>query len=213
MLKAFSLSSEAFNYILQQSNLVHYLLPLRNFLNWRTTISRKTDLYHSTMNLSLKITGNTIIEEDDFEPSEMDYLIEIVNLEDKSPLLLSLPFSIRYLVAAFLLVSMLIGSYFKFLLYRFIFVSSKLNNGSYFKMTPINSMILNSAIIHHLTHLPAGLSLVMIIGTDIVPEQILGSEYCKLIFVIGNELLHFSVYLISVFIHRSRIGISINSIY
>ena len=140
------------------------------------------------MNLSLKITSNTIFEEDDFKPSEMDYLIEIVNLEDKSPLILSLPFSIRYLVAAFLLVSMLIGSYFKFLLYRFIFVSSKLNNGSYFKMTPINSMILNSAIIHHLTHLPAGLSLVMIIGTDIVPEQILGSEYCKLIFVIGNEL-------------------------
>ena len=59
------------------------------------------------MNLSLKIMGSTISEEDALKPSEMDYLIEIVNQEDKSPLLLSLPFSIRYLVAAFLLVSML----------------------------------------------------------------------------------------------------------
>ena len=99
---------------------------------------------------------------------------------------LLLPYHVRVSITALLLISLSIGSYFKFILYRFIFVSSKLNNGSYFNMSPINSMILNSAVIHHLTHLSTGLLLAMSIGTDIVPEKVFGSGYCKLIFLIGN---------------------------
>ena len=121
-----------------------------------------------------------------YSPHMVNQLLSIVIVEETSPVLLSLTYSIRCLIATCLVLSLLVGSFFKFFLYRFIFLSSKLNNGSYSKMTPINSMILISAMTHHITHLISGVSLAMIIGTDIVPEQVFGSGYCKMIFMIGN---------------------------
>ena len=128
-----------------------------------------------------------------YSPYVVNQLLSIVAVEETSPVLLSLTYSIRCLIATCLLLSLLIGSFFKFFLYRFIFLSSKLNNGSYFKMTPINSLILISAIIHHLTHLISGVSLAMIIGTDILPEQVFGNGCCKMIFMIGNWLKNINI--------------------
>ena len=126
-----------------------------------------------------------------YSPHMVNQLLSIVTVEETSPVLLSLTYSIRCLIAICLVLSLLIGSFFKFFLYRFIFLSSKLNNGSYFKMTPINSMILISELIHHLTHLVSGVFLAMIIGTDIVLEQVFGSGFCKMIFMIGNVLKNY----------------------
>ena len=138
------------------------------------------------MNFSLPIALNTAHKYKNISSVPINNFLRILIVEDPSPALILLPYHVRVSITALLLISLSIGSYFKFILYRFIFVSSKLNNGSYFNMSPINSMILNSAVIHHLTHLSTGLLLAMSIGTDIVPEKVFGSGYCKLIFLIGN---------------------------
>ena len=98
-----------------------------------------------------------------YSPHMVNQLLSIVKVEETSPVLLSLTYSSRCFISTCLVLSLLIGSFFKFFLYRFIFLSSKLNNGSYSKMTPINSMILISAMTHHITHLISGVSLAMII--------------------------------------------------
>ena len=138
------------------------------------------------MNCSIRIKTFLYRGYGRYLPHLKNQLLSIVKVEETSPVLLSLTYSSRCFIATCLVLSLLIGSFFKFFLYRFIFLSSKLNNGSYFKMTPINSMILISAMIHHLTHLISGVSLAMIIGTDIIPKQVFGSGYCKMIFMIGN---------------------------
>ena len=138
------------------------------------------------MIVSLQIASNTIHPHSNISSVPVNPFLRVIDVEETSPVLILLSYPFRYSIAIVLLISLSVGSYFKFHLYRFIFVSSKLNNGSYFKISPINSMILNSAVIHHLTHLSTGLSLAMNIGTDIVPEKVFGSEYCKVIYLIGN---------------------------
>ena len=138
------------------------------------------------MIVSLQIASNTIHPYRNISSVPVNPFLRVIDVEEISPVLILLSYPVRCSIAIVLLISLSVGSYFKFHLYRFIFVSSKLNNGSYFNMSPINSMILNSAVIHHLTHLSTGLSLAMNIGTDIVPEKVFGSEYCNTIYLIGN---------------------------
>ena len=116
-------------------------------------------------------------------------ILHIKEINDTSPIVRLLPYYTRYCIAAFLIISFLIGSFYKFSLYKYILVSSKMNNGSYFKMTPINVMIFSSAIIHHTTHFYIGVYLAISIGTDVSFEELFGMQFCNATLFIGIELL------------------------
>ena len=122
-------------------------------------------------------------------PSIEDNVIHIHEIDDTFPELRSLRNLDRYSIATGIIVFLLIGSFFKCVLYRYILVSSKINNGSYLKMTPINSMIFISAFVHHLTHLFTGVNYSISIGSDLVLEDIFGTGYCNVMNFTGNNLL------------------------
>ena len=113
-------------------------------------------------------------------------ILDIFHIEACKHVLRSISSVSRSAVSVFLIVSLSVGTLFKFVLYRYVLKSSKLNNGSYFKMTPINSMIFTSALIHHLVHVYMGIILVLSIGMDVIFSDIFGHEFCYLTVYIGN---------------------------
>ena len=123
------------------------------------------------------------------EPSR-DVLLYIHEFEDSSPLLRRLSSPIRYTITAIIIISVLIGSSFEIILSRYILVSSKLINGSYLKMTPVNVLLLNSTIVHHVVLIYTALFLSLSIGTDIVLEEAFGGTYCIVTRYLGNNQLN-----------------------
>ena len=113
-------------------------------------------------------------------------ILDIFRIEASKHVLRSVSSVSRYAVSVCLIISLSVGTLFKFVLYRYVLKSSKLNNGSYFKMTPINSMIFTSALIHHLVHVYLGIVLVLSIGMDVIFADIFGQEFCYLTVFIGN---------------------------
>ena len=123
------------------------------------------------------------------EPSR-DVLLYIHEFEDSYPLLRQLSSPIRNTLTTIIIISVLVGSCSNVLLYRYILVSSKLINGSYFKMTPVNVLLLNSTIIHHVVLIYTAFFLSLSIGTDIVLEEAFGGTYCIVTRYLGNNQLN-----------------------
>ena len=141
------------------------------------------------MSFPLRIKSNfSLISEERVALFEGESMIRLIERLDVQPVLRLLPWSTRYSIATFLLLSLLIGSFFKMILYRYVLVSSKKNNGSYFNMTPINVMIFTSAIIHHITHLYAGIYYALSIGTNVVFSQLIGMKFCNATLFIGKRI-------------------------
>ena len=138
------------------------------------------------MDVPLRSKFNITLSLTELEALGGKSIIPILEIKDASQALRLLSSISRYSIATFLMMSILVGSFFKCFLYRYILVSSKLNNGSYFKMTSVNSLLLISAITHHFTHLYAGIFLAITIGTDIVLEDVLGTTFCHASQFIGN---------------------------
>ena len=81
--------------------------------------------------------------EDDIE------FIKIDQYFDDNPPLLNLPFDTRLGICMILAASFLFGSFFKGVIYAFVFLVS---NKHGWTQRPINALILTLAIIHHITH-------------------------------------------------------------
>ena len=100
-------------------------------------------------------------------------------VEDEAPLF-DLPFGIKFPFATLMFISLSIGSYFKFILYRFIYTSKKDS-----LHRPINVLTLTSAIIHHVTHISSGIwyALVCIMNTPL--GNYVGDDVCWIMMLIG----------------------------
>ena len=141
------------------------------------------------MNSRLQI-GLTLSLEENAPKMKENLILHVFQIEASTHALRSISSFTRYMISVFLIISVSVGTLFKFVLYRYVLISSKENNGSYFKMTPINSMIFTSAVIHHLVHVYVGFFLVSSIGMDIILEKILGEEFCYISLFIGKESYH-----------------------
>ena len=89
-----------------------------------------------------------------------------------------------------MILSLLIGSYFKFIMYGYVFAGNKQNRG--WMHRPINVLTVTSAIIHHVTNVAVGINLVMSLMIDTPLGDILGLQYCQ---VIGTVAVYGLVYL------------------
>ena len=136
----------------------------------------------------------------------------VIDHEDTSPVLRLLSYPIRYTLSTCLIISLVIGSYCKFVLYRYILISSKTNNGSYFKMTPINVLLFVSAIVNHFTNAHTAIFMAVTIGTDAILADAIGNPYCQVARYIGNET--YSIAIISIYqIYNFSYGYVENQLY
>ena len=103
---------------------------------------------------------------------------ESVN-EDEAPLF-GLPIEIKFPFATLMFVSLSIGSYFKCILYQFIY-SHKRD----WMHRPINVLTLTSAIIHHVTHISSGTWHALVCLVDTPLGHFVGDDICWVMMVIG----------------------------
>ena len=85
---------------------------------------------------------------------------------------------VSYFLVSGLVISLASGCYFKVVLYRGI-VGQKLND------RPINLLLLAGGIIHHVSHLLTGISLILMIGFDVSIADVLGAAYCNIELSVG----------------------------
>ena len=102
--------------------------------------------------------------------------------QDKMPLE-NLAFHVKIILTILLVASLCIGSYFKCVMYRFVFSTNKKNRG--WMHRPINVLTVTSAIIHHITHTWAGISYVVRLNMKTPIADVLGAHYCLITYVVG----------------------------
>ena len=105
-------------------------------------------------------------------PIEYEDMLVLSNISNETIPLLSLPFHIKRLLAVAMLVSLVIGSYYKSIMYSYVCTTNRKNRG--WMHRPINILIVTSAVIHHLTHLWVGIALGMILIMDISMADAVG---------------------------------------
>ena len=103
---------------------------------------------------------------------------------DRLPDLKSLSRGAQKTLFAALVISLLIGTYFKFILYRY-FWSSRNDKSNNVRNRPINAMILLGAIIHHITNLFMGVNFALLLGFGIHIGEYMGEFYCNLTQFVG----------------------------
>ena len=110
---------------------------------------------------------------------------------EKIPLI-GLPFHIKRILAIAMAVSLIVGSYYKSIMYCYVCTTNRKNRG--WMHRPINILIVTSAVIHHLTHLWAGFCHGMILVMDISISDAVSDTFCKITYIVGvYGLMYLSV--------------------
>ena len=110
-------------------------IPITPYEEFRTTIS-------SSQN-------SAILDPEELSVVENNILTVQELLEDDAPLT-SLPQYVKIALSIIMAMSLLIGSYFKCIMYMFVFMTSRKNRGWIHR--PINVLTVTSALTHHVTH-------------------------------------------------------------
>ena len=113
---------------------------------------------------------------------------------DKAPLI-NLPSHIKVAFAVIMTVSILIGSFFKCIVYVYVSTTNK--------KRPINTLIIASAIIHHTTHLVSGTWYILVLLMDIPLGDFFGKESCHVMMSIAvYGLIYLSVGSLGISVYR-----------
>ena len=110
------------------------------------------------------------------------------------PDLKSLSYTAQKILFAALIISLLVGTCFKSILYSY-FWRCRRDKSNSFKSRPINTMILLGAIIHHVAHFYMGVNYVLVLGFDLHLGYYMGDFYCNLtlfigVFAVGYECIN-----------------------
>ena len=119
---------------------------------------------------------------------------------DEAPLL-GLPLHVRLTLSTIMVLSILIGSYYKSIMYLYTASTNQSNRG--WMHRPINVLIITSALTHHLTHCISGIwyILVLVIGSPL--SDIFGSQSCQIMMYIAvYGLAYLSVGSLGIAIYR-----------
>ena len=122
------------------------------------------------------------------EEQDGDVKLDVLQILSKLPMddapLMHLPSLAKNIIAVALFATIFIGSYFKFVLYKGIFTSSKQNPGMMHR--PINILVLISAFIHHATHFIGCIHFILILTIQDPLEFVFGPSYCLSLAAIGE---------------------------
>ena len=102
--------------------------------------------------------------------------------QDNSPLI-TLPFCIKVVLTIVMIFSLVVGSYFKGIMYRYVYLTNKENKG--WMHRPINVLIINSAIIHHVTHILVGIWYSANLMSETPLADIVGFDICQAMDIVG----------------------------
>ena len=120
--------------------------------------------------------------------------------QDEVPLV-SLPSSHKTFIATVIVLSLLIGSYFKCIIYSFVFTTNKKSHG--WMHRPINVLTVSSTIIHHVTHVSIGIWYILLMMIETPLGQSMGFHFCQIMDVVGlYGLVYLSVGSLGIAVYR-----------
>ena len=117
---------------------------------------------------------------DDFN-NEVLFINEWMRGEES---LMYLPFDYKMMLAAVMLISLLVGSYYKCITYAYFLSTSKENRG--WMHRPINVLLLTSSLIHHATHIWMWSWFVISFLTVVPLSDVFGFHGCQIIQIVAG---------------------------
>ena len=137
---------------------------------------------------------------------EKDWIIDqhsiaiLEKYQNNAPLL-ALPLSAKVTLSTIMTISLLIGSYFKSIMYMFVFKTNKYHRG--WMHRPINVLTVTSAIIHHVTHVAAGIWYILVLLMDNPLVETFGVHSCQVMMGIAvYGLIYLSIGSLGIAIYR-----------
>ena len=138
----------------------------------------------------IRNTGNNMSTKD--IPVQFEELLVVSHISNQDIPLVNLPLHVKRILALALVLSLIVGSYYKSILYRYVFTTNRNNRG--WMHRPINILIVSSAIIHHVTHVWTGTSLAMMLTMNTSVADAVSDWFCQLSYIVGlYGLMYLSV--------------------
>ena len=125
-------------------------------------------------------------------PIGLENVLIISHISNQEIPLVSLPLYIKRVLTIAMVASLIIGSYYKYITYSYVWTTNRKNCG--WMHRPINILIVTSAIVHHFTHVWMGLSHAMILTIDTSMADAMGDYFCQITYIIAlYGLIYLSV--------------------
>ena len=116
-------------------------------------------------------------------PISLENVLIISHISNQEIPLVSLQLYIKRILTIAMVVSLIIGSYYKYVMYSYVWTTNRKNRG--WMHRPINMLIVTSAVVHHFTHLWIGLSYAMMLTMEISMADAIGDHFCQITYIIG----------------------------
>ena len=115
---------------------------------------------------------------------EVYFLETLEELQEDDAPMVNLPKNFKITIIVALVIAIIVGSYFKSVLFKGIFSKNSPNHG--WMSRPINVLIFVSAFIHCITSILTSIHLILILWIDEPLQALFGPFYCFLLPVVGE---------------------------
>ena len=122
-------------------------------------------------------------------PVGFENILTISHISNQDIPMLSLPSYIKRILTLAMVASIIIGSYYKYIMYSYVWTTNRKNRG--WMHRPINILILTSAVVHHFTHLWTAISHAMIFTYNEINNKkaskadVMGNHFCQITYIIA----------------------------
>ena len=116
-------------------------------------------------------------------PMGFENILNIRDISNQEIPLVSLSSYIKHILTIAMVASLIIGSYYKYVMYSYVWTTNRKNRG--WMHRPINILIVTSAVVHHFTHLWIGISYAMMLTMEISMADAIGDHFCQITYIIG----------------------------
>ena len=122
-------------------------------------------------------------------PVGFEDVLTISHISNQDVPMLSLPSYIKSIMTIAMVGSVIIGSYYKYIMYSYVWTTNRKNRG--WMHRPINILIVISAVVHHFTHLGTVIPHAMIITYNDINDKntskadVMGNQFCQITYIIA----------------------------
>ena len=146
------------------------------------SISFFTSIFHSKHNMR-QSSENTIMGAMNLNEISLNHILNFTYEEKSETPLSKVSHSMKLTIAIGFIISLLVGSVCKAIMYLYMVTTSKNNRG--WIQRPINVLTIVSALTHHITHLTVGIWYILTLLNETPLAYIFGSSSCKLTQIVG----------------------------
>ena len=122
-------------------------------------------------------------------PVGFENILIISHIPNQDVPMLSLPSYIKTILTMAMVGSVIIGSYYKYIMYSYVWTTNRNNRG--WMHRPINILIVISAVVHHFTHLWTIIFRAIIATYNIINNKsssvadVMGNHFCQITYIIA----------------------------